>query len=61
MIDPTMNQVTEPLIKPHVGPPAVAILAQFDDESIIVYQAYRPAIGHFVAKHGFFGSPFSLN
>ena len=37
------------------------ILAQFDDESVIVYQAYRPAIGHFAAKNGFFGGEFSLN
>ena len=25
------------------------ILAQFDDEGVIVYQAYRPAIGNFAA------------
>ncbi len=37
------------------------ILAQFDDESVIVYQAYRPAIGHFAAKNGFFGGEFSLS
>src|SRR5262249_47863482 len=37
------------------------ILAQFDDESLIVYQAYRPAIGHFAARHGFFGGEFSLS
>ena len=37
------------------------ILAQFDDDSIIVYQAYRPAIGHFAAKHGYFGGDYSLN
>ncbi len=37
------------------------ILAQFDDESVIVYQAFRPAIGHFAAKNGFFGGEFSLN
>ena len=29
-------------------------------KSIIVYQAYRPAIGHFAAQHGYFGGPFSL-
>ena len=34
------------------------ILAQFDDETILVYQAYRPAIGLFAAKHGFFGGDF---
>jgi hypothetical protein len=31
------------------------ILAQFDQEGVIVYQAYRPAIGHFAATHGYFG------
>lgn len=31
------------------------ILAQFDEEGVIVYQAYRPAIGHFAATHGYFG------
>ena len=37
------------------------ILAQFDADSVVVYQAYRPAIGRFAAKHGFFGGEFSLN
>jgi Domain of unknown function (DUF4291) len=37
------------------------ILAQFDDNSIVVYQAYRPAIGQFAAKNGYFGGEFSLN
>lgn len=36
------------------------ILAQFDAESIVVYQAYRPAIGHFAARHGWFGGDFSM-
>jgi hypothetical protein len=36
-------------------------LAHFDDESVIVYQAYRPAIGHFAAKYGYFSGEFSLN
>jgi hypothetical protein len=36
------------------------ILAQYDEHSIIVYQAYRPAIGHFAARHGYFGNDFSL-
>ena len=34
------------------------ILAQFDDDSIIVYQAYCPAIGHFAARNGYFGGQF---
>ena len=33
------------------------VLAQYDDESIIVYQAYRPSIGKFAAEHGHFGGP----
>ena len=37
------------------------ILAQFDEEGVIVYQAYRPAIGQFAATHGYFGGDhFSL-
>ncbi len=36
------------------------ILAQFDDESVVVYQAYRPAIGHFAATHRYFGGEFSF-
>jgi hypothetical protein len=37
------------------------ILAQFDAESVVVYQAFSPAIGHFAARHGYFGGDFSLN
>ncbi len=37
------------------------ILAQYDESSIVVYQAYRPSIGYFAAQHGFFGGEFSLN
>jgi len=37
------------------------ILAQFDDESVVVYQAYRPGIGHFVAREGYFGGDFKLS
>ncbi len=37
------------------------IVAQFDAEGVVVYQAYRPAIGHFAATHGYFGGDhFSL-
>jgi len=36
------------------------IMAQYDENSVIVYQAYRPAIGHFAAQHGYFGAEFSL-
>lgn len=37
------------------------ILAHFDDETIVVYQAYKPATGHFAAKQGYLGGEFSLN
>ncbi|MEQ9411349.1 MAG: DUF4291 domain-containing protein [Fuerstiella sp.] len=37
------------------------ILAQHDDESVVVYQAFRPEIGLFAAEHGYFGGPFSLS
>ena len=37
------------------------ILAQFTADAVVVYQAYRPAIGHFAARHKFFGGTFSLN
>ena len=36
------------------------ILAQYDGQSIIVYQAYRPSIGSFAAQHGYFGGEFSF-
>ena len=37
------------------------ILAQFDADSVIVYQAYRPEIGRFAAANGYFGDGFSLS
>jgi hypothetical protein len=37
------------------------VLAQYDDESVVVYQAYRPSIGQFAAEHGYFGGEFSLS
>lgn len=38
------------------------ILASFDDTSVVVYQAYRPSIGHYAIQHGRFGGPdFSFN
>jgi hypothetical protein len=36
------------------------ILAQYDDYSIVVYQAYRLSIGHFAARSGYFGGEFSF-
>lgn len=37
------------------------ILAQFDSESVVVYQAYRPEIGLYAARHQRFGGDFSFN
>ncbi len=37
------------------------ILAQFDDESVVVYQAYNAAIGGYAAAHGRFGGGFSFS
>jgi uncharacterized protein DUF4291 len=34
------------------------ILAHFDAGTIVVYQAYSPAIGNFAVKHGHFGGEF---
>lgn len=34
------------------------ILASFDEETIVVYQAYSPAIGCYAAQHGLFGGDF---
>lgn len=33
------------------------ILAQYDDASVIVYQAYRPGIGRWAIEHGQLGGP----
>jgi Domain of unknown function (DUF4291) len=37
------------------------IVAQFDEEGVILYQAYRSAIGKFAAQHSYFGGEFSLS
>ena len=37
------------------------ILAQYDDNTVIVYQAYRPSIGLYAAEHGTFGGDFSYS
>ncbi len=36
------------------------IMAQYDNEQIIVYQSYRKEIGDFAVKNQFFGGEFSL-
>jgi hypothetical protein len=57
-----MNLLTESYLAQAARWPAIGrhILAHFDDESVIVYQAYRPAIGHFAARNGYFGGEFRL-
>lgn len=37
------------------------ILAQFDADSVVVYQAYRPAIGLFASNNQRFGGEFGFN
>ena len=35
------------------------ILAQYSDDAVVVYQAYKPSIGRFAAEHGYFGGEWS--
>ncbi|WP_406698980.1 DUF4291 domain-containing protein [Singulisphaera sp. Ch08] len=58
-----MNLLTEPYLAQKDRWPRIGrhILAQFDDESVVVYQAYSQAIGHFAARHGYFGGGFSTS
>lgn len=37
------------------------VLAQFDETSVVVYQAYNARIGHYAAAHGRFGGDFSFS
>ena len=57
-----MNLRTEQYLKQLKRWPTAGrhILAQFDGETVVVYQAYRPAIGHFAVQHQRFGGEFSL-
>ena len=58
-----MTLITEPFLQqqPHWPTAGRHILAQFDAATVVVYQAYRPEIGHFAASLGYFGGPFSMN
>ncbi|QSJ16733.1 DUF4291 domain-containing protein [Nostoc sp. UHCC 0702] len=58
-----MQLVTEPYLIQESRWPKIGrhILAQYDDQLIVVYQAYRPAIGHFAATNNYFGGEFSLD
>ncbi len=37
------------------------ILAQYDQSSVVVYQAYRPSIGEYAVQHQRFGGDFGFN
>ncbi|UBF29094.1 DUF4291 domain-containing protein [Kovacikia minuta CCNUW1] len=37
------------------------ILAQFDSDCVVVYQAFCPEIGHFAARNGYFGDGFKFS
>lgn len=59
-----MKLLTEPYFEQAARWPRSGrhILAQYNEHSIVVYQAYRPATGHFAAAYGHFGGPmFSFN
>lgn len=58
-----MRLITEAYREQQAHWPAAGrhILAQYDDSTIVVYQAYRPTIGHFAARNGYFGGKFSLS
>src|SRR4051794_17706264 len=58
-----MKLITEPYLAHKARWPRSGrhILAQFDDESVVVYQAYNPAIGRWAARHGHFGGEFKLS
>jgi hypothetical protein len=58
-----MTLLLEPYVEqlPHWPHAGRHILAQFDDESVVVYQAYRPELGRYAAAHGAFGAGFSFS
>jgi hypothetical protein len=57
-----MNLATEPYSDQAKRWPAEGrhILAHHDEQTVVVYQAYRPSIGRFTVEHGHFGGGFSL-
>jgi hypothetical protein len=57
-----MNLTTEPYLAQSNRWPVSGchILAQFDDASIVVYQAFNPDIARFAVANGHFGGGFSL-
>src|SRR5207244_1202784 len=57
-----MNLITEAYLAQEARWPKSGrhILAQFDEESVVVYQAYNPSIGRWAARHGHFGGEFKM-
>lgn len=47
--------------RPHWPQSGRHIMAQSDADAVVVYQAYRPEIGHYTAQHGRFGGGWSLD
>lgn len=60
---PKMTIPTEPYLEQLKRWPASGrhILAHFNESSIVVYQAYRPAIGRFAVENQRFGGEFSFS
>jgi hypothetical protein len=58
-----MNLATEPYVDQICRWPSAGkhILAQYDAETIVVYQAYRPSIGRYAVDNGKFGGDFSYS
>ena len=58
----SMRLITTSYIEQKTKLPKIGrhIIAQFDEEGVVVYQAYRPAIGNFAATYGYLGGDFSL-
>lgn len=58
-----MNLPTQPYLDQREQWPSEGkhILAHYDAETIVVYQAYRPSIEHYAIEHGTFGGEFSYS
>lgn len=54
-IEPYLTQISS---WPHSGK---HIMAQYDEEMIVVYQAYHPTIATYALEHGCFGGEFKMN
>lgn len=58
-----MKLITEPYLvqKERWPQKGKHILAQYDSERIVVYQAYHPSIGNFASHNNYFGGPFKMS